>query len=774
MRSNRAQVLSQKNSLIQSSAAFALIIALASIIANFNAVCADAKNDIAPGPFTSATFVSNWPKGAFTYKGIAVRLDSDKGVGGGDIDGKPDFSAGIVFDTDLLRVAAGWAGAPIKLQGIPFDMQHGLNPEIAKGAQRIGTRQGPGWSKAGDFKDPRAVPYGPLPADWAKYKGLYRSGNKVIFSYTVGTCKVLESHALANGIFYREFSISPSTVAMDLLVCETEASSAPPANAAGVASIEENDIATAAKLVGAPADAQLTFLNNNSITLKLAPNAKPIFFKVAIWSGSKVDLAKFSEAVATPAVDLNPLCLGGPARWPNVQTGEGKIGAPIDCFAVDTLPIPESPLMKTTAFDFFKDGRAAVSTLNGDVWIVSGIDTDLKKVSWKRYASGLFQPLGLKIVDDTIYVLGRDQITRLHDIAGNGEADYYENFNNDTEVTQNFHEFALDLQTDSQGNFYFTKAGPVVAGGNGFEKVMDHHGCLLKVSKDGSKLEVIATGLRAANGMSIGPNDEITTADNEGTWVPSSRINFITKGGFYGCPPLSHQNPVPTTYAKPMCWIPHDGADNSSGGQVWIPAGQWGTLGGSLLHLSYGTSSVFLTMSEVVDGVAQGGVVKLPLQFRSGIMRARFNPLDKSLYVSGCRGWQTTGLKWGCLQRVRYLGGPVHLPGQVRVNKDGVYIQFQCPVEKSIDVDDFSVDEWNYKWSAEYGSAHYMVSNPGKVGDDSIRIKSAQVLPDKNTVFFEIPNLKPVMQMRIKYKIKAADGTKMNQEIFNTINAEPK
>ena len=761
MRFERAQVLSYPHCGVKTFLQLFLLVTCVSFLSD-TGLCADAKSGFEPGPFLSGTLVSQWPKGTFSYKGIAVNLNDSK-----------DFSAGVVFDTELLRVSAGWAGLPLKLQGIPYDMQHGLNPEIAKGSQYFGTRPGPGWGKDGDFKDPRPVPYGPLPAAWAKYKGLYRNGNKIVFSYTVNTCKVLESHTYKNGVFYREFSIGISDQPLDLVVLDADDNATPSVNGVA-ASVEEGSVVRATKLFGAPPDAAFLFPGNNTIHVKLAPTTKPIFFKIGIWAGPKGDFEKFAAVVPSPAVDLNPLCLGGPARWPAAQGGEGKLGAPIDCFAVDTLPIPETPLMKTTGFDFFKDGRAAVCTLNGDVWIVTGIDADLKKVAWRRYASGLFQPLGLKIVDDEIYVVGRDQITRLHDIAGNGEADYYENFNNDTEVTENFHEFALDLQTDSQGNFYFCKAGPVVPGGQGFEKVMDHHGCLLKVSKDGSKMDIVATGLRAANGMSVGPNDELTTADNEGTWVPASRINFITPGGFYGCPPLSHLTPVPTTYDKPMCWIPHENADNSSGGQVWIPAGKWGTLEGSLLHMSYGMSSLFLTLSETVDGAVQGGVIRLPLQFRSGIMRARFNPLDGNLYVMGMRGWQTTGLKWGCLQRVRYLGGTVHLPSQLRVNKDGIFIQFQCPIDASLEADDFSVDQWNYRWSAEYGSKHYLPSSPNKIGDDSVKIKSVQLQPDKKTVFIEIPNLKPVMQMKIKYKIKAADGTKLNQEIFNTINAEPK
>jgi hypothetical protein len=76
----------------------------------------------------------------------------------------------------------------------------------------------------------------------------------------------------------------------------------------------------------------------------------------------------------------------------------------------------------------------------------------------------LFDPLGLKIVGDVVHTLGRDQITKLHDLDGDGEADRYECFNNDVLATPAFHEFAFDLQTDPEGNFYFAKAGPATIG----------------------------------------------------------------------------------------------------------------------------------------------------------------------------------------------------------------------------------------------------------------------------------------------------------------------
>ena len=93
--------------------------------------------------------------------------------------------------------------------------------------------------------------------------------------------------------------------------------------------------------------------------------------------------------------------------------------------------IRSSALFFISGLDFFANGDAAVCTAHGDVWIVRGLDESLGNVTWQRFATGLYQPLGLEIVDDKVIVLGRDQLTRLHDENGDGEADFYESFNHD-------------------------------------------------------------------------------------------------------------------------------------------------------------------------------------------------------------------------------------------------------------------------------------------------------------------------------------------------------
>jgi hypothetical protein len=497
-------------------------------------------------------------------------------------------------------------------------------------------------------------------------------------------------------------------------------------------------------------------------------DGKATFTRALSVTASVPSVVRQNEFPRITRRNLELLCKGGPALWPQTLTASGRRGDESGPFAVDTITVPESnpwrSWMRLTAFDFFSDGRAAVTTWNGDVWIVSGIDEQLKNVKWKRFAAGLFDPLGLKIVRDEIYVLERHQITRLHDLNNDGEADYFENFNNDAGVSPSYHAFAMDLQTDSAESFYYTRAGQRV------DEIYPLNGGMVRVSADGAKAELIAHGLRAANGMSIGPRDEITCSDNQGNWIPSARINLIQPGKFYGYVPHAHGLPT-NTFEPPLCWIPQ-ALDNSGGGQVWATSDRWpAALRNHLLHTSYGMASLW----EKVDGVAQGGIVKFPLKFDSGIQRARFNPRDGQLYVVGLKGWQTKGIRDGALQRVRYTGKPLHMPMALNVRRNGVEISFSDPLERAEaeDVQRYSIEQWNYLWSEKYGSDDYSVANPEKKGRDTVNLRGAKLSADRKRVLLEIPEIKPVMQMKIKFALKASDGAPVEWEIYNTINRVP-
>jgi hypothetical protein len=738
------------------------------------------------GTFLSSSVTMPWSKDFQAPDGITVKAITLK-VG-------DETPAAVCFDTNLCRTAAGWTGGFLKLLGTPFEGTH-RPPERSRpaiqGMMRFKTLPGPGWAKGDDFKDPRSEPYIPLPADWARYRGLYVNGTRTVLSYTVGACPVLEQPGFQQqeGVwaFSRTFRLGPSTAPLTLLVCDGEGGGGVGAAngetftaAQGTAdhfNVAVVDEVAAGLALGAPIGATWEVVGGKRIHLKLPALTASTVFRLVVGSGKKEDLPKFARFLREVAEDPEPLTYGGAARFERTVETKGALGGGDGAYVVDTLTLPDDnpwrSWMRIGGFDFFSDGRAAVSTWSGDVWVVSGIDEKLEKLTWKRFATGLFQPLGLKIVDDQVYVLGRDQITRLHDLNGDGEADFYECFNNQCGVTPNFHEFALDLHTDPEGNFYFAKGAPLL-GTQEWDPISSHSGCLLKVSKDGRKLEVFATGLRAPNGSAVGPNGEVTCSDNEGIWTPACRLNWVHKGSFLGAIGMHHTAKPPADYDKPLCWIPKP-VDNSSGGQVWVTSDKWGPFKGQLLHLSYGTCSLFHVLMEKAGDLMQGGVVRFPLTFSTGIMRARFSPRDGQLYVAGLKGWQTSAAKDGGLQRVRYTGKPLRMPAELHVSARGADLTFTDPLspESAENLENYDVKVWNYAWTKEYGSPEFSVAEPKRKGRDDLPVKSAKLSADGKTVSLELPGIRPVMQMMIRVKLKAADGAAVIFDVYNTINRIP-
>jgi hypothetical protein len=54
-----------------------------------------------------------------------------------------------------------------------------------------------------------------------------------------------------------------------------------------------------------------------------------------------------------------------------------------------------------------------------------------------------------------------------------------------------------------------------------------------------------------------------------------------------------------------------------------------------------------------------------------------------------------------------------------------------------------------------------------------VEITSIKLSADGRTVSLELAEVRPVMQMNVKYNIKAADGTAIKSEVYSTINKVP-
>lgn len=679
------------------------------------------------GPFLASSLQT--PAGMVT-KALSIRVGAQG-------------EAAVCYDTGRATWRAAWTGGFLKFSAGRFGL---IAPPAAAGEWAFSSGTGAGWLEAK-----------------ARHEAIHVNGHRLVLEARAGDTLVRETPWFETvgglGIFTRTIEVGPGQTALTLVVHEqTGAMLVSVKNGLAVASDEGKERVTA---IGcrAGSKAQLS-ASGGSVRVNFPAQAETQRVKLFLWAGPGAKLAEFAKVAATSsaAEDLAELARPGPARWLPALTNAGQIGFPTEGFALDTITVPYAnpwkALMFCSGVDFFADGSAAVSTIHGDVWRISGLDDRLRAVTWKRYATGLFQPLGLRVVNDRVHVLGRDQITILHDDNRDGEADRYENFCNLIETSAGGHDYVTCLERDAAGSFYYVDPAGV-------------H----RLSADGKGKETLGTGFRNPNGLGIGPQGVITVTPQQGNWTPSSALFEVKPGGYYGYggPRMTAQRPL--GYDTPLCWLPH-AFDNSSSSQVWTPAEAWGALGGQMFHLLWGRCSMALILRDEVDGQAQGAAVGLPVRFLSGPMRGTFHPRDGHLYVAGSTGWQTSAAREGSLQRVRRTSAEVRTPVAWRAHGNGLKLTFAQSLDRAAaeDAGSYSIRQWNYRYAAGYGSKDYSVTDPSKEGRDEVVIRSVRVLPDGKTVFLEIPEFRPVMQMEVKYNLRFIGGAAAAGPLYLTVN----
>ncbi len=679
----------------------------------------------------------------FSYKGIAMRLDDGPG-------GVAKGSAFALFDHDLLRFSGFWTGEGfIDWRDILLNDEHNVFPRTV-GEIQVENPITPGWAnpETGSFEDPRLIavdgrPFGPLPREWAHYKGLYHHGDNVIIKYSVGDAEVLERYDILETkepTIRRVLNVSSSSHDLTLRI-------SPSSFSASVA-----------------AEGTEFLVEDGYHVLKI-PAGQEVEAVIAL---SKI--APFSPLLGSSIlapIDLTPFTQGGSTRDSRSIQSPIVRGDDVDAYSVDVFTMPkENPWnsrMRPTGIDFLEGGDIGiVSTIDGEVYKVEGLSQDEGSITWTRIASGLFQPLGVKIQNGDIYISCRDQIVILRDLNGDGETDFYESFNSDHQVTEHFHEFAMGLQTDDDGNFYYAKSGR-----HARKSLVPQHGTLIKVSPDGQQSEILATGFRAANGVTLNPDGKsFIVTDQEGFWNPKNRINWVEPGGFYGnmwgygVPKDSSD----TAMIQPLMWIDNK-YDRSPSELLWAESDRWGPLNGALLNFSYGYGKIFAVLPQMDGKVRQGGMVEVPVpQFPTGIMRGKINPKDGQLYVLGMAAWATNQMiQVGGMYRVRYTGKNLHLPVEMKALHSGMQLRFASDLDRDIaeNPDNYEINTWDLKRSAEYGSDRFNTK--------TLSVKEVSLDKDGKTVLVSMPDIEPTWVMEIIYKLKGSDGKAFEGVVQNTI-----
>ena len=667
------------------------------------------------------------------------------------------------FDTDLLRISAIWRGNGVTAKALAPGSYRQPDRKTPGGQTPAPEPDGtvwiangiyPGWQtgSATSLTDPREpapsieeVGRGPLPEQMGRFDAIRLAGGAAVLEYTAGGADIREwIHATADGRVVRQFRVAPSAVTLTLMLGTTR-----PDTHVSVGGWGEARLGT----TRSPLASALTVHS-----IALPPHKEPVEFAAVVGDSSTAGSGSAPE----------PWPGSSARRWPQEVTTRVRLSTEKDAFVVDDIALPvDNPWRRAVRIgdiQFLSDGTGVGVTLDGDVWLIRGLHDPAGVVHWRRFTSGLHEPLSLAIRDDQIYVFDRNGIWRLRDTNGDGEADVHELFSNAFAQTADMREFPSTIRVAPGGEFVIAK------GNQQATTIGKHNGTVLRISADGRRATQLGYGFRQPN-ISVNPKTGLVLAsDQQGNYVPSTPLHVVRDNQFYGF--LSEKLPrevYPAPIADPMTWIPH--TVNASGtSQVWLYGAKMGPLDDSLVHIGFNRPELFRVILNNRAETPQAAVVSVTHAFDYPPLHGSVNPADGQLYIAGFQilGWGTTAPRLAGLGRVRYTGAPSTVPSDVVPTDRGVLLRFDVPLDrtKAADVDNYSISSWHYKRTYQYGSPNFRADETP--GIDAVPPSRAYVSNDGRAVFVAVPAMKPVMQMRVAWSIATASGTPFQESAYFT------
>ena len=430
-----------------------------------------------------------------------------------------------------------------------------------------------------------------------------------------------------------------------------------------------------------------------------------------------------------------------------------------DYYRLIDIPIPDSVLLEVGGLDAMADGRLAVATRRGEVWVIGGAYGEGVEPTYTRFAHGLHEPLGLmQSGEGELLVSQRGEVTRLKDTDGDGRADDYEAVHV-WPLSGNYHEYTYGPVEMPDGRLAFSlNVGWVGYGAS----LVPWRGWTMTVDPDSGTAEPFAAGMRSPAGLGLNAEGDLFYAENQGDWIGSGRITHIRRGDFGGHPnslawtskpksPLRlTEADVPST-GRPMHEMT-DSIPNLKLPAVWFPhtlmgistsailsdetGGAFGPFAGHLFVGDQGHSKIMRVALDKVGGEYQGAVFPFREGFESGLLRADWGT-DGSLFAGmTSRGWASTGPELYGLQRLVWTGKTPFEMKEVRAQPDGFEVTFTKPVdpERAADPALYGITGFTYHYHEEYGS--------DIIGRQEAPVQSATVLEDGRTVRLVVDSLR--------------------------------
>mgnify|MGYP000684041862 CR=1 FL=1 len=489
-----------------------------------------------------------------------------------------------------------------------------------------------------------------------------------------------------------------------------------------------------------------------------------------------------------------------------------------DYYRLTTVPVPEGIKIEGGGVLSLPNGNLAICTRRGDVWVIENPSMENGvSPTFKKFASGLHEPLGLAYKNGAIYTAQRGELTKLVDTDVDGIADVYQTIYA-WPISTHYHEYSFGPVQAPDGDFFVTAN---VAFGNAEwwrgESREPWRGWTMKISEDGT-MEPWATGMRSPAGYGLF-NDELFYTDNQGDWMGSGGVWHVPKGAFTGHPAglkwTGHKDsPIKLTedqfyskidkrqvrrngrYVKPENIINEEDPDfvyemKEHFSEIQLPAvilphgilgisnseiledktnGKFGPFNGQLLVGDMGQSKIMRVVLEKIKGEYQGVAFDFRSGFQSGVMRMDFDS-NGTLFVGETnRGWGSAGTTNSGLQFLKWTGRIPFEMKTVKAMPDGFEIEFTKPVDKSTaeDLDSYKGKSYIYKYHAAYGSPQTNI--------EELKFKGVKVSEDGLKVRIVTDNLRQYYVHEITLpgvKAKESGNITLHPSFYYTLNNIP-
>lgn len=416
---------------------------------------------------------------------------------------------------------------------------------------------------------------------------------------------------------------------------------------------------------------------------------------------------------------------------------------------------------------FREDGKLVVASWDRDgaVFLVDPKAPLEQRV--QRIAEGLHEPLGVTLVDDRLFVLQKQELTELIDTNGDEEIDRYRTVSYDWPSSTNFHSFAFGL-LHKDDHFYFLLSICVLPGGASCPDQLPTQGKLLRSNSDG-ETEIFASGFRTPNGITLGDDGHIYVTDNEGDWLPSSKLLRVEQNGFYGSRAVPDEKVMEQTEIPPAVWLPQDEVGNSPSEPLTLTEGPYA---GQLIHGDVYNGGIKRVFLEEVEGRVQGAAFHFSGGFQGAVNRLARGP-DNAIYVGELGNppnWGEYGKPWYGLERLTWQDNTAFEMLAVKARDDGFDIELTQPLAQGLALtpQDIQAKQWFYYPNEQYGGPKY---------DQSTLYPSAvELSEDRRVIHVVLPGMKAgyVIYLRLDDRLRSDSGSSLwTAEAWYTLNAIP-